>query len=123
MIERRAFLTGLIAACAAPAIVKASSLMPLRGTRQLIVPARAVVLSGITEYFVMHDEVVDRLDVLYGYTQLRSEWTELKLDDYSKRILQPMITNLSNEVAWSIVNKQNHFDTSDRFLFGTGLNV
>lgn len=39
MIERRSFITGLIALVAAPAIVRAGSLMPVK---QMVEPVRAV---------------------------------------------------------------------------------
>jgi hypothetical protein len=46
MIARRAFLTGLVSLMAAPAVVKAASLMPIRG---IIMPPHwmTVTLQGI----------------------------------------------------------------------------
>jgi hypothetical protein len=50
IIKRRSFLTGLASALAAPAIVRASSLMPVRG---IIVPWRVPLVGGTTLYVEM----------------------------------------------------------------------
>jgi len=53
MIERRSFLTGLVSFVAAPAIVRMSSLMPIRG----------MLMASLTEY---DGPTVTKIDVLYG---------------------------------------------------------
>lgn len=79
MIElpRRQFLTGLASLMVAPAIVKASSLMPVK----LFKPA--IDMSLLTDYLVT--DTID-VDVLYG---------QMTLEKYSQLILKPMIENLN----------------------------
>jgi hypothetical protein len=73
IIKRRSFLIGgLTSLFAAPAIVKASSLMPLRGVPlSSLMPLDGVLMREITKYEVGDDDNISRLGVLY----FRPEWT------------------------------------------------
>lgn len=86
--SRRGFLRGLGAAAglalAAPAIVKAESLMRVRG-------------------LVLEPRIISRLDVLYGYTYVRPEWA-FSLDEYSEKILVPMAKQFSEKIAAIVMN-------------------
>lgn len=99
--SRRSFIAGIAAAFAAPAIVKASSLMPVKALER-------VRCREIYEYNVYTDEVITRLDILYGHLNVRAEWSafipDLTMDDYSKRILSPMMNKLADQVAADIMN-------------------
>lgn len=90
-LSRRGFLGGLLAVVSAPAIVRVENLMVLPKPAQIILP----------------EEFVTRLDVLYGSMQIRPEWTaiasEFTLDEYSERILAPMVNRLAQSVADSVM--------------------
>jgi hypothetical protein len=58
-IVRRKFLTGLVALVAAPAIVRISSIMPVKAF-----VADAISMRTLTEY--VPDQLIYRLDILYG---------------------------------------------------------
>lgn len=96
--SRRSFIAGITAAFAAPAIVKASSLMPVRA-------------------IIDRDELVTRCDVMYGFLDVRAEWQSngsLSLDAYSKRILSPMMNKLAEQVANDVMEGK----ANDAFLNG-----
>jgi hypothetical protein len=73
--SRRGFLTGLGACFAAPAIVRAASLMPVRAWD-----------IGLRE----------------GPALVQPDW--LTLDDYHTRVLQPMVNTLRSRIAEYIMN-------------------
>lgn len=97
-ISRRSFFSGLAVALAAPAIVKAEGLMRLAPT-EILRPD--ISLRLITEYNFL-EMPVNRLDVLYSYTQVRPEWT-VTLDEYSERILALMIEQMQKKIADAIM--------------------
>lgn len=82
MIERRALITGLVALVAAPAIVKAASLMKVAPTEKL----RTVYWQS----------------PWWEYDVRRDKWTEysnpLTLDQYSERVMQPMLDHLAASI-------------------------
>lgn len=99
-LSRRKFFTGLAAlTITAPAIVRAVSLMPVK-----VLPAdlRSPVL--ITGW---DSGIVSNLDVLYGKMHVRPEWNvalpEISMDELSAKILKPMIDQLSEKFANSIM--------------------
>jgi hypothetical protein len=107
MTSRRSFITGLGALfLAAPAIVRASSLMPVKAL------AEGISLRKITQYNFVEVQPVNRLDVLYGRLHVRPEWADLvvpspiSLDEYSARILAPMIERMQQSVADAIMSKR-----------------
>lgn len=69
MLSRRSFFAGLGAAVAAPAVVAASGLMPLRG---IVMPVAPVSMRQLTEY--VPDQPIDRLDVLFGPHYVQPKW-------------------------------------------------
>ena len=94
-LNRRGLLRSLLAAIAAPAIVRVENLM--------VLPAKILL---------PEEPVVRELDILYGYMYARPEWTVaipdiMKLDDYSERILAPMIEKQAQQIA-------------DAVMYGTG---
>ncbi len=100
-LQRRAFLTGLGSLFAAPAIVHATNLMPVKA----IVPGMRCLIDYAGEPF-------DALEIRYGYVQLRPEWT---LDKYSERILRPHIDRLAEE--WRQRVEASVFARHDDILF------
>lgn len=68
MIERRSFITGLIALVAAPAIVRAGSLMPIRQMR--------ISMRCITQYCPFPFEP---LDIVYGTIPIQPDYAALML--------------------------------------------
>lgn len=68
ILQRRKFITGLASLIAAPAIVKASSLMPIRG-----VPLNNSYMKMITDY---HDDLFIKRDFVieYRYMYIQPEW-------------------------------------------------
>lgn len=96
-LSRRGFIGGLLAVVSAPAIVRVESLM--------VLPAK--IIRPIVGWDFASGTDVTRLDVLYGSVQVRSEWTALvpdvTLDEYSERILAPMVNRLAQGVADTIM--------------------
>ncbi len=96
-LSRRGLLGVFASALAAPAIVKVESLMRLSPTE--IIRAPAISMRMIEEYAVGNDQLVSRLDVLYGYLHIKPEWeylpqeipAALTLDDYATRVMGPHI--------------------------------
>lgn len=72
MIElpRRKFITGLASLIAAPAIVRASSLMPVK----LFKPSMNV-MNVMTNYNLNDDVIITQVDVLYGWLNIDPKWT------------------------------------------------
>lgn len=99
-LSRRSFFTGLATLITAPAIVRAESLMKLAPT-EIIKPSLRFI-----ETYNPVDQTIRRLDVLYGYTQVRSEWSVYTLDEYSERILAPMVNSLAQQVADAVMHRQ-----------------
>lgn len=103
-LSRRSFFTGLATLIAAPAIVRAESLMKLAPTR-IISPTTLI----ITDYPINMD--VTRLDVLYGSMRVRPEWTalipDITLDECSLKILAPMINRLAQNVSDAVMYGQS----------------
>lgn len=104
-LSRRGLLACFASALAAPAIVKVESLMKLART-EVIRPSFA----DIHPYIPFVDgEPISRLDVLYGKIHVRPEWVvevpeTLILDDYSARILAPMINRMQEQIAAAVMN-------------------
>lgn len=100
-LSRRSFFTGLTTLIATPAIVRAESLMKLAPTK-IIRPFIGWDLASGAD-----TTVLTRLDVLYGSMQIRPEWTaivpELSIDDFTKRILQPMMNLMQSKITESIM--------------------
>lgn len=71
--SRRSILTGLVALIAAPAIVRAGSLMPVNSG---LVPVNSGLMPGISmrELVEYAPEACGRVDVLYGKLNVRPEW-------------------------------------------------
>lgn len=103
-ISRRGLIGIFTSALAAPAIVKVESLMKLGKTE--IIRAPAVSLRMLDSYAVGDDALVSRLDVLYGSLRVRPEW-KLTLDDFSARILAPMVNRMQQQVADAIIYGQS----------------
>lgn len=72
ILPRRSFISGLAAALAAPAVVRAANIMPVR-TPVLL---RDAVLRHISVYDVTQDQLITRLDVRYGYFTVRAGWID-----------------------------------------------
>src|ERR1700733_7473537 len=87
MIHRRAFIGGLIATLAAPAIVRVDSLMSLRSTKP---------------QFIGFD--LGSQDYTVKSIYLPSEDRMMPLDEYSRRILDPVFRNLIAALNDEIVN-------------------
>ncbi len=77
-MNRRGFLGSILAACAAPAIVRADALMRIL-PKELVVDAYYI---GVGAY-----------DVAFTSADL-----SLSLDDFSRRIIQPAMVALSRQV-------------------------
>ncbi len=67
VINRRKLITGLISFIAAPAIVRAESLMKLPRPQE-------ISLRKIVEYTIDSDQLVTRIDVLYCRFFIKPEW-------------------------------------------------
>lgn len=115
MSSRRAFIGGLAALVAAPAIVRVESLMKLAKTEVL---RPDVSLQLITNYDLLDDVKIHCLDVLYSKLHVRPEWqvfvpqeipAELTLDSYAERILAPMVNKLAEQVADSVMHGSDSF--------------
>lgn len=114
-LSRRTFFSGLAALVAAPAIVKAESLMKLAPTEVI-----RSTLREIYEYLPAEAGEITRLDVLYGTMSVRPEWTvevaPLSLDEFAQRVMAPTINALSKRIADSIIyssqNENPHFGLS-----------
>lgn len=63
--SRRSFITGLVALVAAPAIVRAGSLMQVKGTI-LRPPYDGVSIRYISDYLTTQNAKLLQIDVLYG---------------------------------------------------------
>lgn len=88
-MNRRGFLGGMLAACAAPAIVRAGSLMAGRG---LIVP-----MNGL----------VKRVDVLYGWSVADSGFSVrttdvYQIEDYPGSVLDNLHRNAQRDLNRNI---------------------
>lgn len=88
MLQRRAFLGGLLALVSAPAIVRAGSLMPVR--QMLLSP---VSMRNLIDY-VPGDQVITRLDVLYGSLKLGDVVT-WESDAPESLLRQFVVTNIA----------------------------
>lgn len=77
-MNRRGFLVGMLAACAAPAVVKAASLMPVRS--RIILPR------------------IERVDVLYGWSATESGIAIRTMNQYVRieEITREALAVLSN---------------------------
>jgi len=75
MLNRRGLITGLISLCAAPAIVRAESLMKLAPTKLIKIECdiAGVKFRKLTEY-VVTDSELGRLDILFFTLLPRPEW-------------------------------------------------
>lgn len=71
IIQRRKFITGLASLLAAPAIVKVSALMPIRGEK-----LNSISMKFLTDYDIKTDGLITRIDVLYGELRIRPEWMD-----------------------------------------------
>lgn len=103
--SRRSFIAGIAAAFAAPAIVKASSLMPVKALEKV---------RYRTHYDVASDQLITRCDVLYGYLDVRAEWAAdaiqlagITMDEYTRRVVEPMVNRLAEQVADQIMRQGN----------------
>ena len=56
----------------------------------------------LTDYTILEEDPIQRLDVLYGYMSIRPEWV-FTLDEYSTRIVQPMVVTLAKQTADAIM--------------------
>lgn len=99
-LSRRGLLGALAAAFAAPAIVKVGSLMKLAPTK--VLRPDGISMRMISNYNLADDVRIKQLDVLYGYMHVRPEWF-LTLDDYSERILAPMVNTMQQNVAEAVM--------------------
>lgn len=73
MITRRALITGLVSLMAAPAIVRVSSLMPVR-------PWRAPVIEELDNWYWSREAVMDRM--FWRSTQRHLEWMKRFEEEY-----------------------------------------
>lgn len=104
--SRRAFLGGLAALVAAPAIVRVGSLMQL--PKPEIIRAPAISMRMLDEYAIGEDNLTTRLDVLYGKMYVHPEWTfipqeipaELTLDDFTARIIAPFAEQIAEAIMY-----------------------
>lgn len=102
-LSRRSFLTGLATLIAAPAIVRAESLMKLAPTE--------IIRATVEDHVFISSET--RMDVLYGSMHVRPEWTAIvpefpiSLDEYSERILAPMVNRLAQNVADAVMRGES----------------
>lgn len=79
-MNRRGFIAGMLAACAAPAVVKAASLMPVRA---IIVPPFEIIT--LNQAF--------HVDTTFTMSDLT-----LSIDDFAGRILIPGWTAIANRI-------------------------
>jgi len=77
ILQRRKFITGLASLIAAPAIVKVSGLMPIRG-----VPLNTISMRKIIEY-IPGDYNITSYDICYSHMFIKPEW----------------VTNIVNEIT------------------------
>lgn len=75
-MNRRGFITGLISLVAAPAIVRAGSLMPIKA--EIIRPLRQFVVTGVSDYIQLAPYT--SFDVLYGVVKIKN-CLDVKLGD------------------------------------------
>ncbi len=100
--SRRAFLGGLAALVAAPAIVRVESLMRL--PKPEIVRAPAISMQLLEEYEPWN---VKTLVVLCDKMYVRPEWAvpeEFSLDEYSERIIGHMINRVQQRIADAVMH-------------------
>lgn len=83
MIEvgRRGFFLGLASLFAAPAIVRATSLMLVRAAPLIIAP-EPEILRGLTQFQIGTDVLISRLDFIYGAVLPRGEWGMIVPDEH-----------------------------------------
>lgn len=85
MIARRSFLAGFAGLLAAPLVVKADSLMKIRG-----VALPRVSMRWLTDYAIGEDRMYARLDVLYG---------RLTMPRFAQGLEPGLIANLERQYA------------------------
>lgn len=105
-LSRRSFFTGLATLIAAPAIVRAESLMKLAPMEIIRTPAISMRMIG--EYAVGDDNLISRLDVLYGSMYVRPEWTVkvISFDEYG-RILAPTVKRQEQYITDAVIYGQS----------------
>lgn len=81
-LSRRGLITGLVAFAAAPAIVRAENLMPVKKFEQQ-------VLRIIFPYDFV---VKDRFDMVYKYQYIRPQWLEF-FEKFGQIAASPMNSN------------------------------
>lgn len=74
IIERRKFLTGLVLAIAAPAIVKPYNIMPVKLFNSYL------AMNELIDYNLNDVLLTLRLEILYDYMQIRPQWALVVAD-------------------------------------------
>lgn len=69
ILARRSFIAGLATLIAAPAIVHAGNLMPVRALAPSPISMRL-----LTDYVAGPDVLIGSLDILYGWVVVKPEW-------------------------------------------------
>lgn len=116
--SRRSLITGLISLVAAPAIVRASSLMPVRGVK---LPATTIISvsggSGGGNLFDGNAWVEIGPDEVFVFEPM-PRWNSggfgrpHLFDDYLERIVGPRVNALADNVARQIMRCPNGADAS-----------
>lgn len=112
MIARRSFLAGIIGACAAPAIVKASSLMPLIVPKHLRGPTSSLIIIDEAGYIKGFGPTVDGV-----HPEFRFDARYLVIKDHTGKIVMstgPEATGIDYErVDRMNVRRQGWFTEPD----------
>jgi len=102
---RRSFLTGMVSLLAAPAIVRASSLMPISstlifsgGSYPAVCDRIPVMLNGVIRYLKVTDEMLLKARPLYSSYGIE-EWIETR-----KHPMQPLSKPEGAEVVFRIID-------------------
>lgn len=94
-LPRRKFITGLASLIAAPAIVRASSLMQIRSLK---LTSLQIVNNEIGRLGDYEFTAFDQLDILYSKLFIKPELA-LNLKDYNELIVKPMVQKLKTEYS------------------------
>lgn len=98
-VNRRGFMATMLAACAAPAIVKASNLMPMVPTETMILPGTVGWLGAIREiraYDINRDTFITRWDVA---GRLNGNWVQYHVAMPEEEVTPIYFSSRDNPVA------------------------
>ncbi len=117
-LSRRSFFTGLATLIAAPAIVRAESLMKLGPTLILSKPLTFGLDLGAEDDRTVVWQIANNSSIEF----VPYKYPSLSVDEYSERILAPMVNRMQKQIADTVMYGQSwerdglHIPLSDLLL-------